>query len=76
MELLWTRKVVHYMVSYALQLMSALILMYAESRADTGYYEFSVLPGTYDIIVSVPDYQVEIWRGSISADINVDFQLT
>ena len=45
-----------------LQLMSALILMTTESKADTGHYEFSVLPGSYDIIVNVPEYQVEIWR--------------
>ncbi len=58
-----------------LQLMSALILMTTESKADSGYYELSVLPGTYDIVVDVSGYQADIWRGTISADTNVNFQL-
>jgi hypothetical protein len=58
------------------QLTSGLILMKTNSNAETGYYEFSVLPETYDIVVSVEGYQADVWRGKISEDTTVNFKLT
>jgi hypothetical protein len=43
--------------------------------AKTGYYEFPVLPGTYDILVNVPDYLSEGWRGEVAADTKVDLSM-
>jgi hypothetical protein len=44
--------------------------------ATTGYYEFPVLPGRYDIVASArPDYYPEGWRGEVSADTKADLSL-
>ena len=54
---------------------SGAILQKTESNAETGYYELSVLPGTYNLLAKGIDYLSEGWRGSISADRKVDFKL-
>jgi hypothetical protein len=43
--------------------------------AKTGYYEFPVLPSTYDILANAADYLSEGWRGEVSADTKVDLSL-
>jgi hypothetical protein len=58
------------------QLTSGLILMKTISNEDTGHYEFSVLPETYDIVAAVDGYQAEVRRESISEDTEVNFKLT
>jgi hypothetical protein len=59
-----------------LQRTSGLILFRTRSNAASGYYEFSVLPGAYDIVVDVADYHAQVRRSSISADTEVNFRLT
>jgi hypothetical protein len=54
---------------------SGVILQKTKSNAETGYYEFPVLPGTYNLLANATDYLSEGWRGSISADAKVDFKL-
>jgi hypothetical protein len=59
-----------------LQRTSGLILSRTRSNATTGYYEFSALPGAYDIVVDVAEYHAQARRSSISADTEVNFKLT
>lgn len=54
---------------------SGAILQKTESNAETGHYELSVLPGTYNLLAKGTDYRSEGWRGSISTDRKVDFKL-
>ncbi|WP_455363316.1 MSCRAMM family protein [[Eubacterium] cellulosolvens] len=54
---------------------SGVILQKTETSTETGYYELSVLPGTYNLLAKGTDYRSEGWRGSISADRKVDFKL-
>ncbi len=51
------------------------ILQKTESNAETGHYELSVLPGTYNLLAKGTDYRSEGWRGSISTDRKIDFKL-
>jgi len=58
-----------------LSLESMLTLDQTSSNVETGYYEFSVLPGSYTLLVNAPKYKAEVWQGSILADTKVDFTL-
>jgi hypothetical protein len=55
---------------------SMIMLQKTPSNAETGYYEFSVVPGTYSILVNVSGYYSEGWRGSLSTDTKVDLKLS
>jgi protocatechuate 3,4-dioxygenase beta subunit len=52
-----------------------IILQKGFSDGETGYYEFPVLPGTYGLLATVPEYQSEGWRGDITSDTKVDLNL-
>jgi hypothetical protein len=54
---------------------SGAILQKTESNDETGYYELSVLPGTYNLLAKRSAYRSEGWRGSVSADQKHDFKL-
>ena len=54
---------------------SGAILQKTESNSETGYYELSVLPGTYNLLAKRSEYRSEGWRGSVSADQKHDFKL-
>jgi hypothetical protein len=54
---------------------SGLILQKTQSNGETGYYEFAVLPGTYNLLAMGSDYQSKGWRGVVSADQKLDFKL-
>jgi hypothetical protein len=54
---------------------SGIILERTPSNADTGHYEFSVVPGTYNILAVVLGYQSEGWKGQVTADRKVDLRL-
>lgn len=49
------------------------VVQKTHSDAETGRYEFSVLPGIYDVLPLAPMYPPTSWHGSISADTRVDF---
>jgi uncharacterized surface anchored protein len=51
------------------------ILEKTQTNAETGYYEFPVLPGTYNLLGMAAEYQLKGWRGSISADQKLDLKL-
>jgi hypothetical protein len=55
---------------------SMVILQKVPSNAETGYYEFSAVPGTYNILANASGYNSEGWRGSVSADTKLDLRLT
>jgi len=54
---------------------SGIITQKTWTDAKTGYYEFPLLPGTYDILANATDYLSEGWRGEISTDTKVDLSL-
>jgi hypothetical protein len=54
---------------------SSVIVQRTWSNGETGYYEFPVLPGTYDLLANAAGHLSNGWRGSISADTKVDFRL-
>jgi len=54
---------------------SGAILQKTESNSETGYYELSVLSGTYNLLAKRSGYRSEGWRGSVSADQKHDFKL-
>jgi hypothetical protein len=59
----------------ALSSASGAILQKTESNGESGYYEFSVLPGKYNLLAKRSEYRSEGWRGSVSADQKHDFKL-
>lgn len=58
-----------------LLLKMGIVVQKTHSNAETGYYEFPVLPGIYQVLPVAPGYQPRGWHGSISADTKVDFNL-
>lgn len=52
------------------------ILDKRKSNTETGYYEFAVLPGTYNLLANATEYLSKGWRGQISADTKVDLKLS
>jgi hypothetical protein len=54
---------------------SGIIIAKTKSDAETGHYEFMVLPGLYDLLAEEPDHQYEGWRGVVSGETEVDFEL-
>jgi hypothetical protein len=54
---------------------SGVITQRTSTDPKTGYYEFPVLPGTYDILANAEDYLMEGWRGEVSTDTKVDLSL-
>lgn len=54
---------------------SGVILHKTPSNAETGYYEFSVVPGTYNVLAVVWGYLSQGWKGPVSADTKVDIKL-
>ena len=54
---------------------SGIILQKTPSNAETGYYEFSAVPGTYNILANARGYSSGGWRGPILADNKVDVKL-
>lgn len=54
---------------------SGLIVAITSSDGETGYYEFSVMPGTYDVVATAPEHQSWAWRDFVSLDTKVDFKL-
>ncbi len=54
---------------------SSIILQKTTSSAETGYYEFALLPDIYDINASAPGCMSNGWRGSISTDTKIDMRL-
>ena len=54
---------------------SSVIVQRTWSNSETGYYEFPVLPDTYDLLANAAGYQSNGWRGPISGDTKVDFTL-
>lgn len=58
-----------------LLLKSGIVVQKTTSNAETGYYEFPILPGIYEIIPMAYGYQPRSWHGSISTDTKVDFKL-
>jgi hypothetical protein len=55
---------------------SDIIVQKTWSKSETGYYEFYVLPGTYDLLANAGGYQSNGCRRPISADTKVDISLT
>ncbi len=55
---------------------SMVILQKVPSNAESGYYEFSVVPGTYNILANAAGYSSEGWRGPVSTDSKVNLKLT
>jgi hypothetical protein len=55
---------------------SMVVLQKAPSNAETGYYEFPVILGTYNVLANVSGYHSEGWRGKITEDTKVDLKLT
>jgi hypothetical protein len=58
-----------------LSLASGVILQTTQSSAATGYYEFAVLPDTYNVLAKGPEHQSKGWRGPVSAHQKLDFRL-
>jgi hypothetical protein len=54
---------------------SGIILQETQSNVETGTFEFAVVPGTYGLLVTAPEYQAKGWRGEISGDQKLDFKL-
>jgi hypothetical protein len=54
---------------------SSVIVQRTWSNAETGYYEFPVLPDTYSLLANAAGHISNGWRGSVSADTKVDFKL-
>ena len=54
---------------------SGIIFQKTQSNAETGYYEFPVVPGTYGLLATASDHQSKGWRGQISSDQKLDFKL-
>jgi len=54
---------------------SGLIVAITSSDRKTGYYEFSVLSGTYDVVATAPEHQAWAWSDFVSSDTKVDFKL-
>lgn len=45
------------------------------SNPSTGQFEFYILPGFYEVIVTAPGYEPKAWTGNVSTDQKVDFTL-
>ncbi len=54
---------------------TGIMLQKIQSNAETGSYEFSVVPGVYGLLLTAPEYQALGWRGQISGDQKLDFKL-
>lgn len=52
-----------------------IILQKSPSNVETGYYEFPVVPATYNILASAAGHISEGWKGMVSADTKVDLKL-
>jgi hypothetical protein len=52
-----------------------IVLQKGFSDGETGHYEFPVLPGTYGLLATVPDYLSEGWRGEVASDKKVNLSL-
>jgi hypothetical protein len=59
----------------ALSSATGIMLQKIQSNAETGSYEFSVVPGVYGLLITSPEYQALGWRGRISGDQQLDFKL-
>ncbi len=59
----------------ALSSESGVILERIQSDAETGHFEFAVIPGTYNLLASGSGYLSKGWRGSISTEQKVDLKL-
>ena len=51
---------------------SDVIIQKTMSDPRTGNYEFFVVPGTYGLLATSPEYQTEGWRGEVVKDTKVD----
>jgi hypothetical protein len=54
---------------------SGIVIERTASNAETGHYEFAVVPGTYEINAAAPMYESKGWRGQISGDTKIDLAL-
>ncbi len=55
-------------------LRSGIVVQKANSDANSGYYEFPVLQGIYEILpIPRPGYSPKGWHGSVTADTKADF---
>jgi hypothetical protein len=54
---------------------SGVILQKTRSNAETGRYEFAIVPGTFGLLVTSPGYKAKGWRGQMSDDQKLDFRL-
>jgi hypothetical protein len=56
-------------------LKSGVVIEKATPDPESGYYEFQLLPGEYQILCSGGQYAPNTWEGSISGEAKVDFSL-
>ena len=54
---------------------SSVIVQRTWSNTETGYYEFPVLPDTYNLLANAAGHISNGWRGSVSVDTTVDLKL-
>jgi hypothetical protein len=59
----------------ALSSATGIMLQKIQSNAETGSYEFFVVPGVYGLLITAPEYQALGWRGQISGNQKLDFKL-
>jgi uncharacterized surface anchored protein len=60
-----------------LLLKSGIVVQKTSSDPATGYYEFPLLPGNYQLLPVAPMYQPSAgWRGVVSSDTRIDFSMT
>ena len=59
-----------------LLLKSGIVAQKTSSDRDTGQYEFLLLPGSYQVLLSAAGYEAKGWHGEISGDTRTDFSLS
>jgi uncharacterized surface anchored protein len=59
----------------ALSSPAGIILERTTSKPENGHYEFTVSPGEYNLLATHPEHKYKGWHGSVSGEIEVNFNL-